>query len=185
MCLFPSGKHLLVLIDYYSLWMEVDVIQTTSTKTITHSLDTQFARLGLSKGMLTDNGLMSKEDKDYPKEMGIKHCYTTPLWPTANGKVERQNRSLLKSKRTAHAEIKNYRGGLNRFLLAYRPTPQSTIGKSPGKLLFRRKLTTKMPELVNVEDEEVEVRNLAVCDLDTQKKQSNKVYVDKRFHARD
>ena len=42
-----------------------------------------------------------------------------------------------------------------------------------------------MPELDNVEDEEVEVRNLAVCDLDTQKKQSNKVYVDKRFHARD
>ena len=60
---------------------------------------------------------------------------------------------------------------LNRFLLAYRSTPHSTTGKSPAELLFRRKLTTKMPELVNVEEE------------DTQRKQFNKV--DKRFHARD
>ena len=48
---------------------------------------------------------------------------------------------------------------LNRFLLAYRSMPHSTTGKSPAELLFRRKLTTKMPDLVNVEEEEVEVSN--------------------------
>ena len=52
----PSGEHLLVLVDYYRKWMEVDVIRTISSKTIIHCLDAQFARYGLSKGLRTDNG---------------------------------------------------------------------------------------------------------------------------------
>ena len=183
----PSGEHLLVLVDYYSRWIEVDVIRTTSSKTIIHCLDAQFARHGLPKGLRTDNGsnLVSKEVEDYLNEMGIEHRYTTPLWPRANGEVERQNRSLLKSMRAAHAEGQNWREELNRFLLAYRSTPHSTTGKSPAELLFRRKLTTKMPELVNVEEEELEVSDQAVRDRDNQRKQFNKDYVDKKFHARD
>ena len=43
----PSGEHLLVLVDYYSRWMKVDVIRTTSSKTIIHCLDAQFVRHGL------------------------------------------------------------------------------------------------------------------------------------------
>ena len=42
-----------------------------------------------------------------------------------------------------------------------------------------------MPELVNVEEEEVEVSDQAVLDRDTRRKQFNKDYVDKRFHDRD
>ena len=114
--------------------MEVDVIRTTSSKTITHCLDAQFARHGLPKGLRTDNGsnLVSKEVEDYQNEMGIEHRYTTPLWPRANGEVERQNRSLLNSMREAHAEGKNWREELNKFLLAYRSTPHSATGKSPA-----------------------------------------------------
>ncbi|PFX13288.1 Retrovirus-related Pol polyprotein [Stylophora pistillata] len=103
----PSGEHLLVLVDYYSRWIEVDVIRTTSSKTIIHCLNAQFARHGLPKG------------------------------------------------------------------------------KSPAELLFRRKLTTIMPELVKVEEEKVEVSDQAVRDRDNQRKQFNKDYVDKKFHARD
>ena len=130
------------------------------------------------------SNLVSKEVEEYLKEMGIEHRYTTPLWPRANGEVERQNRSLLKSIRAAHAEGKNWREELNKFLLAYRSTPHLTTGKSPAKLLFRRRLTTKLPELVDVEDEEIEVSDQGVRDRDTQRKQSNKDYVDKKFHTR-
>ena len=183
----PSGEHLLVLVDYYSRGMEVDVIRTTSSKTIIHCLDAQFVRHGLPKGLRTDNdsNLVSKEVQEYLNEMGIEHRYTAPLWPRDNGEVERQNRSPLKSMRAAHAEGKNWREELNKFLLGYRSTPHSTTRKSPAELLFRRKLTTKMPELVNVEEEEVEVSDQAVRDRDTQRNQFNKDYVDKRFHARD
>ena len=123
---------------------------------------------------------MSKEGEDNLNEMGIEHRYTTPLWPKANGEVERQNRSVLKSMRAAHAEGKNRREELNRYFLAYRSMPHSTTGQSPAELLFRRKLTTKMSELVNVEEETVEVSDQAARDRDTQRKQFNKDYVDKR-----
>lgn len=39
----PSGEHLLVLVDYYSRWIEVDALQTTTSKAIIHYLDAQFA----------------------------------------------------------------------------------------------------------------------------------------------
>ena len=118
--------------------------------------------------------------------MGIEHRYTTPLWPRANGEVQRQNRSLLKSIIAAHAEGKNWREELNRFLSAYKSTPHSTTGNySPAESLFRRKLTIKIPELVNVEEEKVDQVDQAVRDQDTQRKQFNKDYVDKRFHAGD
>ncbi|PFX23911.1 Retrovirus-related Pol polyprotein from transposon 17.6 [Stylophora pistillata] len=57
--------------------------------------------------------------------------------------------------------------------------------RCPTELLFKRKLTTKMPELVNVEEEELEVSDQAVRDRDNQRKQANKDFVDKTFHARD
>ena len=91
--------------------------------------------------------------------MGIEHRYTTPR---AKGEVERQNRSLLKSMRAAHAEGKNWREELNKFHLVHRSTPHSTTGKSPAELLFRRKVRIKMPELVNVEEEEVEATKPSV-----------------------
>ena len=60
---------------------------------------------------------------------------TTPLWPRANGEVERQNRSLLKAMRAAQAEKKDWRSELNKYLLAYRSTPHTMTGTSPAELL--------------------------------------------------
>lgn len=83
--------------------------------------------------------------------------------------MERQNISLLESVRAAHAEGKDCREEINKFLLAYRSTPHLTTGKSPAELLFRMKVTTKMPELDDVEDEEVELSDRGVRDRDTQR----------------
>ena len=100
--------------------MEVDVVHSTSSKALIQRLDAQFARYGLPMVLRTDNGsnLVSGEIEKYLEEMGIKHLRTTPLWPRANGEVERQNRSLLKAIRVAHAEGKNWRTELNKYLLA-------------------------------------------------------------------
>ena len=117
--------------------------------------------------------------------MGVEHRHITPLWPRANGEVERQNKTLLKAIRAAHAEGKNWRKELNKFLLAYRSTPHSTTGKSPAELLFRRVLNNKMPELSGLDDEEADISDQGARDRDTQKKQANKDYVDKKFIAKE
>ena len=70
-----------------------------------------------------------------------------PLWPQASRDVERQNRTLLKSLKVAHVEGKNWREELQKFLLAYRTTPQTSTGITPAFLMFGRELKTKPPEL--------------------------------------
>ena len=77
----PSGDSLLVLVDYYSWWIEVDVIRATISKVIVQRLDAQFATHGIPKTLRTDNGsnLVSKEIEDYLSELGIENRYTTPI----------------------------------------------------------------------------------------------------------
>lgn len=95
--LLPTGEHLVVLVDYNSRWMEVffmevDIVRSTNSETIIKCLDAQFARYEIPKTLQTDNGsnLMSAEIEQYLTDMGIIHKLTTPLWPRANGDVERQ-----------------------------------------------------------------------------------------------
>lgn len=99
----PSGHYLLVTIDYYRRFYEVDIMkQITAEKTI-ERLKIIFARFGLPQTLRMDNGpqFKSNEFKNYCETHNIKIKYTTPLWPQANGEVERQNRSLLKRLRIA------------------------------------------------------------------------------------
>ena len=118
----PTGESLLVIVDYFSRLMEVDVIKSTSSEAIIKCLDRQFSRCGVPSTSRSDNGpnLVSAEMEDYLDEMGINYRLTTPIWPRANGEIERQNRSLLKAMRVAHAEERDWRLELNKFLLAYR-----------------------------------------------------------------
>ena len=176
----PSNDYLFVVVDYYSRYFEVDILRTANTASIVESLQHMFTTHGLPNSVRTDNGpqFISKVFKDYLENNGIQHRATTPLWPQANGEVERQNRSLLKAMRTAQAENKDWKKELNTFLLAYRTTPHSTTGCTPAKLLFGRELKTKLPELVNIQT------NQCARDRDSETKQRIKDYADQRRQAK-
>lgn len=126
--------------------------------------------------------LVSTEMEEYLNEMGIEHRLTTPLWPRANGEVERQNCSLLKAMRVAHAEKRDWRLELNKYLLAYCSTPHVTTGESPTQLLFGRKLSTKLPEVADLEESEDPGYQQA-RDHDAEKKQVGSDHLDKRHQA--
>ena len=183
----PTGEHLRVVVDYFSRWMEVDVLRSTTSAAVIKCLDSHFARYGVPAGLRTDNGsnLVSSEMEKYLEEMGIVHHCNTPLWPRANGEVERQNCSLLKAMRVSQAEGKDWRLELNKFLLAYRSTSHTTTGVSPAELFFKRKLTTKLPEFTGSEESQVDVALQQVRDRDSEKKQQAKHYADTRYHAKD
>lgn len=95
----PDGTHILVVVDYFSRYFEVSLMKSiTSEKTIM-ALEEIFAHHGYSKSLKTDNGanFVSEQFEDLLLECGILHRKTTPLWPQANGEVERQSRTLLKA----------------------------------------------------------------------------------------
>ena len=176
----PTGESILVIVDYYSRYYEIGILESTVTSKIISSLEEIFARHGLPESISSDNGpqFIATEFAEYMEQQGIRHHKVTAKWPQANGEVERQNSSLLKRLQIAHAEKKNWKRELNTYLTAYRSLPHQTTGVSPAELLFGRKLRTKLPELSDVHVEQ------GVRDRDSEQKSKGKAYADTKRGAR-
>ena len=103
----PSGHSLLVIVDYYGRFYEVEVMQSTTTETIIDRLADAFCRHGLPNTIKSDNGpqFKSNEFRKYCEQHSIIHQKGTAKWAQADGEDERQNRSLLKRLQIAQAEV--------------------------------------------------------------------------------
>ena len=88
---FPSGDYIMVVIDEYSRFPEVELLASTSAKAFISKLDAIFARQGVPDILKSDNGLPfnGHEFEDFPNYLGFKHRRITPYWPRANGEAER------------------------------------------------------------------------------------------------
>ncbi|KAK2578707.1 hypothetical protein KPH14_012663 [Odynerus spinipes] len=178
----PSGENILVITYYYSRYFEVVILTTITAKVIKKHLFEIFARHGFPKSVVCDNGrqFTDAELKTWLEASGVKISHTAPLWPQANGEVERQNRSILKRLRIAHAEGKDWKEELLEVLLMYRSTPHSVTGVSPAELLFKKKLKTKLPEMESSGFVEEEVR-----EKDAWRKEKGRQYYNKVHHAKE
>ncbi|XP_020600787.1 uncharacterized protein K02A2.6-like [Orbicella faveolata] len=157
----PSGEYVFVVVDYYSRYFEVGILKSVTSATIIGSLERTFCTHGLPQSLKTDNGpqFTSEEFGTFFKTNSIQHRTSTPLWPQANGEVERQNRSLFKTLKIAQAEKKDLKVEMRKFLTAYRTTPHNSTGVSPAKLLFNREIRSKIPELTKCEYIDSEARD--------------------------
>ena len=146
---FPSGHYLLVVIDCYSRFPEVEILKSTAAPKVIPKLDTIFARHGIPTTVTSDNGppFQSDEFSRYMRELGIKHDPATPLWPQGNSEVEAFNKPLEKAIRAAWIEKRPWQQELSKFLLNYRSTPHSTTKVPPAELLYNRKIKGKLPDL--------------------------------------
>ena len=179
---FPTGEYLLVVIDAYSRFPEVDVVSSTSAKVTVPKLERIFATHGIPHILKSDNGppFPGREFYAFMKELGTKHKPSIPLSPQGNGEVESFMKPLEKAICTAVAENKYYKRVIFKFLLNYRATPHSTTGKSPAELLFNRKIHTKLPELVLQNKAEV---HQELEEKDRKAKSKMKEYADKNSRA--
>ena len=109
----PSGEYLLVIIDDFSSFPVVEILHSTTARAVIPALDRIFALLGKPETLKTDNGPpWNSQDLDkFAKYLGYCHRKVTPLWPAANGEVERFMRTVTKVLRTArieHRRLENY-----------------------------------------------------------------------------
>ncbi|XP_055614287.1 uncharacterized protein K02A2.6-like [Uranotaenia lowii] len=179
----PDGQHLLVVIDCFSRFMEICEMNTITSKDVIRELRIMFSRYGVPSVIKADNApQLSAECVDFNKfcsDHGIKIVNTIPYWPQANGEVERQNRSILKRLKISQELGKDWRAELRTYLLTYHATRHPTTGKSPGELMFARRIKTKLPSLTDFrEDEEV-------MDRDALVKAKGKEYSDSKRRAKE
>ena len=113
-------------------------------------LDTIFRRFGYPQVLRRNNGpqFISGEFKLYLETHGIQWVSTTPLWPQANGLVERTNGSILKVlRKIACVEKKDLQVEFRKFLVAYRSTPHSATRCTPFALMFGGEIRTTILQL--------------------------------------
>ena len=89
--------------------MEIGISKRNTAEVAVDSLKKMFATHGLPYTVTSDNGshFLAEIFETFFKDNGTKHRKTTPLWPQANGEIERQNRSLLKRMQIAQVEGKD------------------------------------------------------------------------------
>lgn len=177
-----SGNHLLVVVDYYSRWIEAILMRKTDAQHVIKSLEAIFRTHGLPEVIRSDNGppFASCEFESFLEYLGIVHKKGVPYWPQSNGEVERCNSTLLKIVRIARVEGRDWRKALDDFLFHYRVTPHTVTGVSPAELLMGRKLRDKLPRVNIPEDQATEAEwQKLLKERDVRAKMRQKMYADK------
>ena len=80
---FPLGESLLVIMDDYSCFPVVRILNSTSANVVISKLDNVFATYGTPRVLCSDNGppFNSYEFCKFAENLGFKHRKITPHWP--------------------------------------------------------------------------------------------------------
>ena len=107
-----------------------------------------FARFGLPKVIVTDNGtcFTSSEFTEFAKRNHIRHFKTAPYHPSSKGLAERAVQTFkMGMKKQLMGTIQTK---LSRFLFHYRLMPHTTTGVAPAELMLRQRPCSHMDLIV-------------------------------------
>ena len=132
------GRPYLLVIDYYSRYVEIALLSSTTSPAVINHLRSIFARHGFPEIVVSDNGpqFSSEAFRQFGKECQFSHVTSSPGFPQANGEAERAVQTIK--------SLLQKRDDPYMALLSYRSTPLHN-GFSPAELLMSRKLRTNVP----------------------------------------
>ena len=136
-----GNKYVLVLCDYATRYPEAIPLCSIDASTIAEELVKMFARVGVPREILTDQGsnFTSQLLAEIYRLLHIKPIKTSPYHPQTDGLVERFNQTLKAMLRKAATdEGKDWDKWVPYLLFAYREVPQASTGFSPFELLYGR-----------------------------------------------
>lgn len=141
------NKNFLVITDAYTKWLEVFIVNKTTSSNTIQILRSIFARFGLPKFLVSDNAAQFTSDifQNFLKKNGIVHRTGAPFHPATNGAAENSVSTVKNAIRKAVEANKSsdLHLILSRFLFDYRTTAHCTTGESPANLMFGRRIRTR------------------------------------------
>ena len=173
-----KGATYILVVDYFSCYVEILKLSSTTSTSIIVALKTIFSRHGIPETLVTDNGpqYSSEEFCCFSVSYDFRHVSSSPYYPRGNGESERAVRTVknfLKDSKDPHIA-----------LLTYRATPLPWCGISPAELLMGRKLRTNVPESeMNFMPQWPDLQKFRNNDEQYKKKQ--KRHYDRRHKAHD
>lgn len=133
-----DGKIYLLVVDYFSKFVEVSRLNSLTSDSVIHELKNIFSSQGIPDVVMSDNGpeYKSHNFKQFSEDWNFKHVTSSPRYAQSNGQAER-----------AIQTIKNIlkKDSLELAMLEYHNTPISNTLPSPSELLNNRKLRSILP----------------------------------------
>ena len=85
-----EGHHYLVLVDYYSKYIEVTKLNDLTSQDTIEALKEHFSRHSIPAKLVTDCGVQytSKEFETFARSYNFEHVLVCPKYPRANGEAE-------------------------------------------------------------------------------------------------
>ncbi|XP_038069852.1 uncharacterized protein K02A2.6-like [Patiria miniata] len=165
----------LVLVDYYSRWIELHHLHSTTAKSVINFIKATFARYGIPEVVVTDNGPQFLGEFDqFARGYNFQHITSSPYYPQANRQAEK---AVHIAKRLLSQDDPV------RALMLYRSTPLPSLGQSPASLLMGREIRTTLPILPrNLQPKKVDHNKLKATD--NMNKQKSGQTFNKRHGAR-
>ena len=140
---YIKGRNYLVVVDYYSNFLEVEYLRSTGSSQTINKLKQIFARWGIPRELVSDNGpqLVSVEFETFLKEWGITHKTSDPMYPKGNGKAE----SAVKTIKNMLKKCEEGGEDPYKALLELRNTPRQDVNMSPAQIMMGRQIRTMIP----------------------------------------
>ena len=172
-----NGKTYLLVVDYFSRYVEVQTLATTTSASVIRALKAIFARHGVPSVLVSDNGPQynSTELQEFAALYNFKHITSSPHYPQSNGLAERMvktAKSLLAKSADPYVA-----------LLGYRATPLPWCGLSPAELLMGRRLQTDIPQPKRVFIPELPYLT-SFCAKDEEQKRQQKAEYDRSHRVK-
>ena len=140
-----KGAMFVVVVDVYSMWPFVSVMQSTSVEKTINELHGLFSSYGIPEQIVLDNELQftSESFAVFMKMNGIHHTRSAPYHPATNGLAERFVQSLKYGLKASLSLGLSLSRCLANFLLMYRSAVHSTTGVTPSSLFLKQELRTR------------------------------------------
>lgn len=138
-----KGLFYLVVIDYYSKWIDAILMKDKTAHTVVDILSFLFSVHGVPKVLFADNNpFKSYVCTEFAEQQNFTIVTCSPHFHQSNGLAERAvgivKSFLKKCFRDPKATLQN-------CLLQYRITPIAGLGASPAQLLMSRQLRSSLP----------------------------------------
>ena len=138
----PSSNlntHCLVVVDAFSRFLGVYPVRDTGAQTTINALEKWITSYGIPQKIVHDNGsaFINRDFVNWTKEFGITLAPRTAYSPWTNGKVEVQNKHLMRYWRNFTNESGNNWSTLaSKFAFAHNTSVNYTTGMTPYEIVF-------------------------------------------------
>lgn len=133
-----SGKYIIVIMDEYSRFPIAQQVSSIRAAAIIPLIDEAYAAWGIPTVVKMDNGPLfnGHEFAEFASHLNFRQRKITPMWPQANGMVERFMATLKKTTQQAELTQRDIQPALNEVLRAYKTTPHSITNRCPATLML-------------------------------------------------